>query len=86
MKKILFILCFFISISAQCQLDNLFKYSTLYGALGVNNALFSQGQYVMQDNQLIDLTRENPYDFGLNIKIKRIIFMMVQKNIILITL
>ena len=59
-------------MSAHCQLDNLFKYSTFYGALGVNNALFSQGQYIMEDNQLIDLTRENPYDFGLNIGIRKI--------------
>ena len=72
MKNILFILCFFITMSAHCQLDNLFKYSTFYGALGVNNALFSQGQYIMEDNQLIDLTRENPYDFGLNIGIRKI--------------
>ena len=72
MKKIIFILCLLFSFSAKCQLDDLFKFSTFYGALGVNNALFSQGQYVMENNELIDLTRENPHDFSLNIGIRKI--------------
>ena len=80
MKKILLILFCLIAFQLQAQLDNLFKYSTFYGAVGVNNALFSPGQYIMEDNQLIDLTKENPYDFNLNIGLRKIARMDYQNK------
>ena len=80
MKKIIFILCLFFSVTLNAQLDDLFKYSTFYGALGINNALFQQGQYIMQDNTLIDLTQENPYDFNLNFGIRKLARFDYQKK------
>ena len=72
MKKLIFILFLFFSATLNAQLDDLFKFSTFYGSLGVNNSLFHPGQYIMQNNELIDLTQENPYDFNFNVGIRKI--------------
>ncbi len=72
MKNIIFVLLLFCNLSLFGQLDNIFKYSTFYGAFSINNSLFQQGQYVMENNQLMDLTQDNPYDFGFNFGVRKI--------------
>ena len=72
MQKIIYtILILFATNNLFAQYD-LLKWSTIYTSISVNNALFQQGNWQMQENELVNLTRENPYDFSIHLGIRKI--------------
>ena len=72
MRKFLVILFCFVSLSCFGQFGEFFKFSTIYASMGVNTSLFNQGVYQMEDGNLVDITKDEPYNYGINIGIRKI--------------
>ena len=81
MGKLLTIIFIFICVQCFGQLSDLFKYSTIYTSASLNNSLFTQGIWQMTpEGQLVDVTRDNPYDFSINIGIRKLARFEYQKK------
>ena len=80
MRKLLAIIFIFISVQCFGQIEDLFKYSTIYTSASINNSLFTKGIWQMQEGQLVDVTRDNPYDFSINIGIRKLARFEYQKK------
>ena len=81
MRKLLTIIFIFISVQCFGQLSDLFKYSTIYTSASLNNSLFTQGIWQMTpEGQLVDVTRDNPYDFSINVGIRKLARFEYQKR------
>ncbi len=61
MKKIIYIL-FLISSSLSAQLG-LFKYSTFYGSVGLNQVIDEVNTYTIQNGILTETTKDNKYNY-----------------------
>ncbi len=70
-KIILTILILFYTNFTFAQL-NIFKFATIYTSINLNNSLFQQGNWQMVGDELVNLTRENPYDFSVNIGVRKL--------------
>ena len=70
MKKLLFILLF-ISAFATAQLG-VFKYSTFYGAVGVNQVLDEINTYTIQDGILTETSQDNKYNYRIAFGVRRL--------------
>jgi hypothetical protein len=70
MIKYIYIL-FFISISANAQLG-VFKYSTFYGSVGINQVLDEANTYTIQDGILTETTKDNKYNYRYALGVRRL--------------
>jgi len=70
MIKYIYIL-FFISISANAQLG-VFKYSTIYGSVGVNQVLDVENTYTIQEGILTETTKDNKYNYRYAFGVRRL--------------
>lgn len=80
MRSLVFFILAFVCLNAQAQIDNLFKFSTVYTSFSVNNAMFTQGVWQLEDGNLVDVSKDNPYDMGLNIGIRKLARFQYQKK------
>tara|TARA_R100000664_G_scaffold16331_1_gene25090 strand:- start:7234 stop:8274 length:1041 start_codon:yes stop_codon:yes gene_type:complete len=69
-KKITYILLF-ISLGANAQLG-LFKYSTFYGSVGINQVLDEVNTYTIENDILIETTRDNKYNYRYAFGVRRL--------------
>tara|TARA_R100000700_G_scaffold40964_1_gene58810 strand:+ start:152 stop:1189 length:1038 start_codon:yes stop_codon:yes gene_type:complete len=70
MKKIIYIL-FFICLAANAQLG-VFKYSTIYGTIGVNQVLDEVNTYTIKDGILTETTRDNKFNYRYAFGVRRL--------------
>mgnify|MGYP003677737969 CR=1 FL=1 len=70
MRYYLYILLF-ISINATAQLG-VFKYSTFYGAIGINQVLDEANSYTIQDGILTETTTDNKYNYRYAFGVRRL--------------
>ena len=70
MIKYIYILLF-ISISANAQLG-VFKYSTFYGSVGINQVLDEANTYTIQDGILTETTKDNKYNYRYAFGVRRL--------------
>tara|TARA_R110001599_G_scaffold88633_1_gene235436 strand:+ start:106 stop:1203 length:1098 start_codon:yes stop_codon:yes gene_type:complete len=71
-KIILFLFIVFASVSQAQQLKELLKFSTIYTSFGANSALFTQGNYTIEEGILVDRSKEHPYDYSINLGIRKL--------------
>jgi len=71
MKKII-ILFLFISICAQAQIRDFFKYSTFYTSMTTGTSFTEREDYIAVDKGYEDVTQVNPYDYNLTIGLRKI--------------
>ena len=81
MKTLFTIIFIFITTNVFGQFQDFFKYSTIYTSATLNNSLFTPGVWQMNpEGELIDRSENNPYDFGLNIGIRKLARFEYQKK------
>ena len=80
MKKLLLVLLMFICGNVYAQIDELFKFSTVYSSLSVNNSLFAPSVWQLEDGKLVDRSKDNPSDFALNLGIRKLARFEYQKK------
>ena len=71
MKRIILILCL-ISICAQAQIENFFKYSTFYSSATVGSPFIEREDYIAIDKGYEDVTTIHPYDYNLTFGLRKI--------------
>ena len=71
MKRILLILCL-ISICAQAQIENFFKYSTFYSSATVGSPFIEREDYIAIDKGYEDVTTIHPYDYNVTFGLRKI--------------
>ena len=71
MKKIILILCL-ISICAQAQIENFFKYSTFYSSATVGSPFIEREDYIAIDKGYEDVTTIHPYDYNVTFGLRKI--------------
>ena len=71
MKRIILILCL-ISICAQAQIENFFKYSTFYSSATVGSPFIEREDYIAIDKGYEDVTTIHPYDYNVTFGLRKI--------------
>ena len=71
MKRIILILCL-ISICANAQIENFFKYSTFYSSATVGSPFIEREDYIAIDKGYEDVTTMHKYDYNLTFGIRKI--------------
>ena len=61
-----------INICAQAQIQDFFKYSTLYTSMTMNTSFTEDEDYMAIDRGYEDVTQVNPYDYNLTIGLRKI--------------
>ena len=70
--RIILILLLFVGICAQAQIQDFFKYSTIYTSMTMNTSFIEDEDYMAIDRGYEDITQMNPYDYNLTIGLRKI--------------
>ena len=71
MKKLILILCL-ISICANAQIKNFFKYSTFYASASMSSPFVERNDYIAVDKGYQDVTRIHDYDYNVTFGLRKI--------------
>ncbi len=71
MKKIIILLLLINSVCAG-QVKDFFKYSTFYTSMTMGTSMVETEDYIAVDKGYEDVTEINPYDYNLNIGLRKI--------------
>jgi len=61
-----------INICAEAQIQNFFKYSTIYTSMTMNTPFVERDDYIAVDKGYEDVTQVHPYDYNLTIGLRKI--------------
>ena len=71
MKKLILILCL-ISICANAQIKNFFKYSTFYSSASMSSPFVERNDYIAVNKGYEDVTRIHDYDYNVTFGLRKI--------------
>ena len=72
MRKTLLLLFLIVTICAQAQIEDFFKYSTVYTSMTMGTSFIEDEDYIAIDRGYEDVTQVNPYDYNLTIGLRKI--------------